>query len=85
MDNLINTELIKSYMKENNLSKAKFCKICKISPSTFNKIMNNGNFKLIALFKIARVLNVYVHQLFYWLLHTKWKGRFEASEVFSYM
>lgn len=64
MDNLINTKIIENYIKENNLSKAKFCKICNISPSTFNKIMNNGNFKLNALFKIARIIKIRVYQFF---------------------
>ena len=62
---MIKTEIIENYMKEHNLSKTKFCKICKISPSTFNKIMaNDRNFGLIALFKIARVMEIYVHLMF---------------------
>ena len=62
---MIKTEMIEAYMQENNLSKTKFCKMCKISPSTLNKIMSNdGNFGIIALFKIARVLGVHIHQLF---------------------
>lgn len=61
--NMIKTEVIEQYLRENNLSKTKFCEICKISRSTFKKIMNNENFQLIALFKIARVLNVHIHQL----------------------
>lgn len=54
MKNTIKTELIENFIKENNLSKSKFCEMCKISQSTLNKIMtNNENFKMIALFKIA--------------------------------
>ena len=61
---MVKTELIEKYLKDNNLSKTKFCKMCKISPSTLNKIMNNdGHFRITALFKIARVMNLYVHQL----------------------
>ena len=53
MKNTIKTELIENFIKENNLSKRKFCKMCKISQSTLNKIMTNSeNFRIIALFKI---------------------------------
>lgn len=65
MKNTIKTELIENFIKDNNLSKSKFCKMCKISQSTLNKIMtNNENFKIIALFKIARVLKIQVYQMF---------------------
>ena len=39
MKNTIKTELIENFIKDNNLSKSKFCKMCKISQSTLNKIM----------------------------------------------
>lgn len=65
MKNTIKTELIENFIKDNNLSKSKFCKMCKISQSTLNKIMtNNENFKIIALFKIARVLKIQVFEMF---------------------
>lgn len=65
MKNTIKTEIIEKYMNENKLSKTKFCKICRISPSTLNKIMtNDDNFGIIALFKIARVIKVQVYQMF---------------------
>ena len=65
MKNTTKTELIENFIKENNLSKSKFCKMCKISQSTLNKIMtNNENFKIIALFKIARVLKIQVFEMF---------------------
>lgn len=65
MKNIIKTEIIEKYMNENKLSKTKFCKKCKISPSTLNKIMtNDDNFGIIALFKIARVIKVHVYQMF---------------------
>ena len=43
MGNLIKTEIFENYMKEHNLSKNAFCKLCKISPSVLKKIMNNQN------------------------------------------
>ncbi len=65
MKNTIKTEIIEKFMLENKISKTKFCKMCKISPSTLNKIMtNNDNFGIIALFKIARVIKVQVYQMF---------------------
>ena len=39
--------------------------MCKISQSTLDKIMtSNENFRIIALFKIARVLKIQVYQMF---------------------
>lgn len=65
MKNTIKTELIENSIKENNLSKSKFCEMCKISQSTLNKIMtSNEKFRIIALFKIARVLKIQVYQMF---------------------
>lgn len=65
MRNTIKTEIIENFMVENKISKTKFCKMCKISPSTLNKIMtNDDNFGIIALFKIARVIKVQVYQMF---------------------
>ena len=65
MKKTIKTEIIKNYILENKMSKTKFCNLCKIAPSTLNKIMaNDDNFRIIALFKIARVIKVRVHQLF---------------------
>lgn len=65
MKNTIKTELIENFINDNNLSKSKFCNMCKISQSTLNKIMTNSeNFRIIALFKIAKVLKIRVYQMF---------------------
>lgn len=65
MKNTIKVELIENFIKENNLSKSMFCKMCKISQSTLNKIMTNSeNFRIIALFKIASVLKIQVFEMF---------------------
>ena len=65
MKNTIRTELIENFIKENNLSKSKFCEMCKISQSTLNKIMTNSeNLRIVALFKIAKVLKIQVYQMF---------------------
>ncbi len=65
MKNSIKIEIIEKFIKENKISKTTFCKMCKISPSTLKKIMTkNENFKIIALFKIARVIKIQVYQMF---------------------
>lgn len=65
MKNTIKTELIENFINAKHLTKSKFCKMCKISLSTLNKILANGeNFRIIALFKIAKVLNIHIYQLF---------------------
>lgn len=61
----IKTEIFENFMKENNLSKSQFCKMCKISPSTFKKIMNNDlHFCTSALFKIEKTIKVKIFQMF---------------------
>lgn len=65
MKNTIKNELIENFIKDNSLSKSKFCEMCKISQSTLNKIMTNSeNFRIIALFKIAKVLKIQVFEMF---------------------
>ena len=65
MKKIIKTEIIEKYLKENKISKTKFCKMCEISVSTFNLAMdNNGNFGIIALCKMARVMNREIKELF---------------------
>lgn len=61
---MIKTELIENFFEEHHLSKTKFCKICKISLSTLKKILNNENVNLIAVYKVSKVLGIYLHQMF---------------------
>ncbi len=52
-------------MKENKLSKTAFCKLCKINLSTYYKILQGqGKFRIDALFKIARIIDKEVYELF---------------------
>lgn len=52
-------------MINNNLSKKSFCKLCKISYETLQKILyNQYNFRVNAIFKVAKFLNVEVTELF---------------------
>ena len=61
----IRTELITKYIKSRGLSKVNFCKLCKVNIQTLNKILNNQkNFRIIALFRIGRVIDIPVCELF---------------------
>ena len=61
---IIDTQKITRFLYDKCWSKFTFCKECKISRVTFDKIMNNAQkIKLTTMFKIARVMNVPVTQL----------------------
>ena len=51
------TEKIEKYIKEHNLTKIKFCKLCNIGTRSFIKIMSNARvIKDIDLIKIANII-----------------------------
>ena len=64
MKNEFKKEIIESYLKENKISKTKFCKLCGISLCTLERIMNNKDYRIDALFKIAKVVKTQVYQMF---------------------
>ncbi len=64
MKNKFKTEIIENYLKENKISKTKFCKLCGITPSTLRRIMNNENYRVSALFKISKELKLQVYKMF---------------------
>lgn len=64
MDNLVNTKIIENYLIENNISKIKFCKICKTSVKTLDKVFNGEDYNLRVLFKIAVALDIKMCELF---------------------
>lgn len=65
MKTIINTKLIENFMKEKNLSKTQFCKLCKITPRTPEKIFNDEyDYDLRALFKMAKLMDLKIYQLF---------------------
>jgi len=65
MENLIKTELIEDFLKEKEWSKTKFCRQCKISYKTFQKIMSNDyNFDVRALFRVCKIIGVEVYKIF---------------------
>lgn len=63
-NNPIDTKLIVSYLKESNLSIVRFCELCGIGVGTYKRIMSKGNCKIDAIFKIARVINIHICQMF---------------------
>lgn len=64
MKNFVNIKLICNFIRSNQLSKSKFCKLCKISMSTLNRIMTGKKFFLSSLFRIAKTINVPICTLF---------------------
>jgi len=56
MIEVFRTELIEEYMKEKSLSKTKFCKACKISIASLNKVLsNNFDIGIKVVFKICKL------------------------------
>ncbi len=65
MKNQVNVKLLKAKIAEFKTSKTAFAKECNISYQTLKKILcGQDNIKILSLFKIARKLNINVHELF---------------------
>ena len=64
MNDKLNVNLIFDYINKHHLTKSNFCKQCKISTSAFYRIINGKDFQLIALFKIAKIMNLKLYQFF---------------------
>ena len=65
MRNIVNTNTIYLYIHEHGITKTKFCEMCKISLSTLNKVLNGEvNVRVDILFKIAKVLQIEIHEMF---------------------
>lgn len=64
MEKVIKTEIIDKFLKENNLSKTKFCNICKISHQSLeNALRGSNNLSLLTLFKITRTMGVHLKDI----------------------
>ena len=64
MNKYYKNELIEDFIKQRGWSINKFCKECNIGYKVYKKIINQQlNFRLSALFKIAKVMRVHVCQL----------------------
>ncbi len=64
MQALVNFNIITKYIEKNGLTVKEFCGKCKISTSTFYKIKSGKDFQLLALFKIANVIDIQVYRFF---------------------
>lgn len=61
----LNTQLIKNYLKENNLSITKFCEMCNIGRSSYYSFMrSNLRIKATIFVKIAKFTKNKVEDLF---------------------
>lgn len=64
MENIIKTEVILEFMEKNNLSPTAFCRLCKISKSSYDKIMNNDlRVKIRTVLKIMVAMKIRLNQL----------------------
>lgn len=64
MKDVVNVQMIKQFIEQKALSKTHFCKLCKISVSTLNRIYCGKDFNLLALFRVVKVMGVRVCELF---------------------
>ena len=60
----LDEQIIINFIKDNNLTVKEFCRRCGISQSTYYKIIKGRNFNLLALFRIAKYMNLRVHRFF---------------------
>jgi len=61
----LRTDLINRYMKENNITKREFCKLCKISHSQLKRMYKNDfDFYIESLYKVCKILNVELKDMF---------------------
>ncbi len=65
MKNFIKKSLIEDYLKEKNLSRETFAKMCRIPFKTLNNILSGRkSFYISDVFKISKVLEVDMTELF---------------------
>lgn len=58
-------EIINKYLRRNNLSKNKFCKMCKISNSSLRNIYEqNTGVYLSTIYKITHILEINLYEIF---------------------
>ncbi len=64
MKNTIDIEKIENYIKENNLSRTQFGKLCNINHVTLRKVFTEKeHINMVVLFNIARVMNIGIKDL----------------------
>ena len=60
----INKMYIKQYIEEHKLTLSAFCRLSKISTTTFQAIMNDEDFDLYALYNISKLIHVPLYKMF---------------------
>ena len=66
MELIFDLELITNFMKENNLTKTQFCKLCGFSIPTLKKVFRNDlSLRLPVVFKLSRAMGIEPKELFY--------------------
>ena len=61
---MINTKLIDNFLKENNLSKTQFCKLCNISLQTLKNVyLSNNKISVKPIVKLALTMKVRLKDL----------------------
>ena len=64
MKKTIKVYIIEKFMKDNNLTKTKFCKMCGISVYILNKILADKlNFKSSEFYKVMKTMSMNSYQL----------------------
>lgn len=64
MKGKLNVDIIKEYIKSNDLTVKEFCSRCKISVSAYYRMMNGGNFYLSTLYAISKITEMPLRMFF---------------------
>lgn len=65
MSSSFNKKIILDFMKEHNLSKSKFCKLCGFGMTTLNKILNDDHsLRLNVLRKLSKTMDIEIKDFF---------------------
>ncbi len=66
MKKFIKIDLIKDYIRTNNLTNSEFCKLCDIPILTLERILNDDiHVELNAILRISRILKIRLCEMFY--------------------
>ena len=66
MERFFNAEFVLNYMKENNISKTKLCKLCHIGKKKPNRFLQDDlSLRVDILWKLANGMNVDLKELLY--------------------
>lgn len=63
---IYNINLILNFIQKNHLTKTGFCRMCKISLTTFKNILLNKNISTYSMYKVAELLKVKFKDLIFY-------------------